>query len=130
MRVRDNTWLDPVPEPGYQYPEGRWFGDSAWGRTRLKKEIPNDAELTAYLEPQWRWIDAIQNDFAARADWCVKEFKDANHAPVVQRERRAQSDVKAGETVKLAASATDPDGNKLTCQMVAIRRRRFRHRRP
>jgi hypothetical protein len=68
VRVRDNTWLDPVSEPGYRYPEGRWFTGSAWGRTRLKKGIPNDAELISYLEPQWRWIDALQNDFAARAD--------------------------------------------------------------
>ncbi|MCP5558967.1 MAG: DUF1593 domain-containing protein [Verrucomicrobiaceae bacterium] len=116
VKVRDNTWLDPVAEPSYHYPEGRWFGDSAWGRTRLKKEIPNDAALTAYLEPQWRWIDAIQNDFAARADWCVKEFKDANHAPVMQLNGALDRTVKAGEIVKLAASATDPDGNKLACR--------------
>lgn len=116
VKVRDNTWLDPVAEPAYQYPEGRWFGDSAWGRTRLKEEIPNDAELTAYLEPQWRWIDAIQNDFAARADWCVNEFNEANHAPVIQLNGPLNQTVKAGETVKLAASATDPDGDKLTCK--------------
>ena len=116
VRVRDNTWLDPVLEPSYQYPEGRWFGNSAWGRTRVKKELPNDAALTAYLEPQWRWIDALQNDFAARADWCVKEFKDANHAPVIQLNGALDRTVKAGEMVKLAASATDPDGNKPACR--------------
>jgi hypothetical protein len=116
VKVRDNTWLDPVSEPGYQYPEGRWFTGSAWGRTRLKKEIPDDADLNAYLEPQWRWIDAFQNDFAARADWCVKEFKDANHAPVIQLDGAPNRTVKTGETVKLAASATDPDGNKLACR--------------
>ena len=116
VRVRENTWLDPVIEPGYRYPEGRWFGDSAWGRIRVKKEIPNDAELTAYLEPQWRWIDAIQNDFAARADWCVKEFKDANHPPVIHLNGALNRTVKAGETVKLAATATDPDGDKLACR--------------
>lgn len=116
VKVRDNTWLDPVAESAYQYPEGRWFGDSAWGRTRLKEEIPNDAELTAYLEPQWRWIDAIQNDFAARADWCVNEFNEANHAPVIQLNGPLNQTVKAGETVKLAASASDPDRDKLTCK--------------
>ena len=63
VKVRENTWLDPVTEPGYRYPTGRRYTGSAWGRTRLKKGIPNDAELTAYLKPQWRWIDAIQNDF-------------------------------------------------------------------
>ena len=83
VRVRDNTWLDPVGEPGYRYPEGRWYTDSAWGRQRLKKEIPQDAALAAYLEPQWRWLAAIQNDFAVRADWCVKPYAEANHPPVV-----------------------------------------------
>ena len=83
-RVRENTWLDPVSEPGYKYPEGKWFTSTAWGRNRLKLEIPNDAKLIEYLKPQWRWLDAIQNDWAARADWCVKSYQDANHPPVVK----------------------------------------------
>jgi hypothetical protein len=111
---RDNTWLDPVSEPGYEYPPGRWYSRSAWGRERLRKEIPNDVELTAYLKPQWRWIDVIQNDFAARADWCVKDFKDANHAPVPTVVGPLDRTVRPGERVKLAATATDPDGDKLT----------------
>jgi hypothetical protein len=114
VKVRENTWLDPVTEPGYQYPEGRWYTSSAWGRQRLKKEIPNDAELIAYLKPQWRWIGALQNDFAARADWCVKEFNEANHAPVVKADGKLTRDVNPGETVKLSAAATDPDQDKLT----------------
>ncbi len=114
VKVRGNTWLDPVSEPGYEYPAGRWYTGSAWGRQRVKQEIPNDEALTAYLRPQWRWIDAIQNDFAARADWCVKEFKDANHAPVVSVDGGLSREVTPGETVKLSASATDPDGDKLT----------------
>ena len=114
INVRENTWLDPVSEPGYQYPEGRWYGDSAWGRQRLKKEITNDAALVDYLRPQWRWIGAIQNDFAARADWCVKEFEHANHHPVVRVDGELTRSVKPGETVRLAATATDPDGDKLS----------------
>jgi hypothetical protein len=115
VRVRDNTWLDPVSEPGYRYPEGRWYGNSAWGRTRLKKEIPHDAELVAYLKPQWRWIDALQNDFAARADWCVKPYHQANHAPVAALAHPRDLSAAPGSTVKLsAAGSTDPDGNKLS----------------
>lgn len=113
VHVRENTWLDPVLEPGFQYPEGRWYTNSAWGRQRLKKEITNDAELIAYLKPQWRWISALQNDFAARADWCVKEFDEANHAPVVKVDKLTR-DVNPGETVKLAATAHDSDGDELT----------------
>jgi hypothetical protein len=115
VKVRENTWLDPVAEPGYQYPEGRWYTSNAWGRTRLKKEIPNDAELIAYLKPQWRWIAALQNDFAARADWCVKPYAEANHPPVVVLAHANDLTAKPGETVKLSAQGTsDPDGNKLT----------------
>ena len=62
----------------------------------------------------WRWIDAIQNDFAARADWCVKDFRDANHPPVAKVKGSLMRDVKPGDTVKLAATASDPDGNRLT----------------
>ena len=114
VRIRENTWLDPVAEPGYQYPPGRWYTSSAWGRTRLKKQIPNDAELTAYLEPQWRWIEAQQNDFAARADWSTKSFAEANHAPVVALAHPRDLSARAGATLKLSAAGTrDPDGDKL-----------------
>lgn len=112
-KVRENTWLDPVAESDYEYPAGRWYGNSAWGRQRLKREIPNDSELIAYLRPQWRWIGAIQNDFAARADWCVKDFKGANHHPVVQVAGELTREVKPGESVQLTCAATDPDGDEL-----------------
>ena len=82
--------------------------------TTLKKGIPNDAALVDYLEPQWRWIEAFQNDFAARADWCVKSFQEANHAPVVKVDGALGRDMKPGETLKLAAIATDPDDDALT----------------
>lgn len=115
VRVRENTWLDPVPEPGYRYPEGRWFTGSAWGRAYMRDRYPAAPHLMrAYFDPQTRWIVALQNDFAARADWCVKDFKDANHAPVITLDGPLDRTVRAGETVKLAASATDPDGDKLS----------------
>jgi hypothetical protein len=47
-------------------------------------------------------------------DWCVKDFNEANHPPVARIEGDLHRDVKPGETVKLAAKATDPDGHKLT----------------
>lgn len=114
VKVRDNTWLDPVTETGYQYPEGRWFGNSAWGRERLKKEIPNDKELTQYLEPLWRWTTALQNDFAARANWCVASFTSANHPPVV-KVNGLNRKVQPGTVIMLSAKGSkDPDGNKLS----------------
>lgn len=81
----------------------------------MKKEIANDAALTAYLEPQWRWIDALQNDFAARADWCVKPYDQANHPPLVKLANAVDRKVRPGETVSLSAKGTtDPDRDKLT----------------
>ncbi|GAA4450038.1 DUF1593 domain-containing protein [Nibrella saemangeumensis] len=69
-------------------------------------------EDTAY--PQTRWINAIQNDFAARADWCVQDYKEANHPPVVTLTHEPDVLVKPGGRVNLSASATDPDGDALT----------------
>ncbi len=115
VKIRDNAWLDPVLEPGYRYPKGRWYTGSAWGRTRLKKGIQNDAELIAYLKPMWRWIDAMQNDFAARADWCVKPYDQANHPPIVNLTHALDMKVRPGQKVSLSAvGSTDPDGDALT----------------
>jgi len=115
IRVRGNTWLDPVLEKNYQYPDGRWYTKTAWGRTRLKQEIPNDTNLTNYLKPMWRWTEAFQNDFAARADWCVLSYKDANHPPIGMLKNEQDIKVKPGTTVKLSAKGTsDPDGDELT----------------
>lgn len=63
--------------------------------------------------PQTRWIPALQNDFAARADWCVKSYKEANHAPVAKLNQAPDLRVKPGQVVTLSGAATDPDGNKV-----------------
>ncbi|MBT3269346.1 DUF1593 domain-containing protein [Candidatus Poribacteria bacterium] len=115
VHVRENLWLDPVLDPHYQYPEGRWYTNSAWGRSRLRERIADDAELTAYLKPMWRWTEAFQNDFAARADWCVNPFAEANHPPTVKLEHARDLVAKSGETVSLSArGSSDPDGDELT----------------
>jgi hypothetical protein len=70
--------------------------------------------LRAYLKPTWRWIDALQNDFAARADWCVKSYQEANHPPAVVLTNALDLKVRPGATVKLSARGTsDPDGDAL-----------------
>jgi hypothetical protein len=61
----------------------------------------------------WRWIDALQNDFAARADWCVNDYAHANHQPIVKCNLKDVC-VKKGKKIRLSAKGTsDPDGNKL-----------------
>lgn len=61
--------------------------------------------------PQTRWIDVLQNDFAARADWCVMPYAKANHPPAVTVGESAIR-AKPGTSVRLSVKATDPDGNK------------------
>lgn len=57
-----------------------------------------------------RYLRPYQEEFAARADWCVSSYEDCNHAPVVSVE---ELDVEAapGEHVTLNASIEDPDGD-------------------
>lgn len=115
IKVRDNTWLDPVPEPGYQYPTGRWYTKSAWGRQKMLGYPQDTALMKVYFKPMWRWADAFQNDFAARADWCVKSYKEANHPPVVKLKNNLNINAKPGSKISLSAKGTrDPDGDKLT----------------
>jgi len=64
---------------------------------------------------QVRWFGVLQNDFATRAEWCVKKYSEANHAPRVSVENN-QITAKAGEKIILKGSATDPDKNQLTYQ--------------
>lgn len=63
----------------------------------------------------WRWREEFQNDFAARMDWCVKNYQQANHPPLAKLAQADQLTVKAGEEFKLSAKGSlDPDGDKLT----------------
>ena len=115
-RLRANVWLDPVPQEGYEYPEGRWYTRSAWGRSAMRRNEAEEQELrTEYFKPIWRWTAALQNDFAARTDWCVKPYEEANHPPVVRLGHDVDLTAKPGETVRLSAEGTiDPDGDELS----------------
>jgi len=115
-KVRENTWLDPVPDPDYTYPEGRWHGSSAWGRHYMRYEYPENPDLKKeYFKPITRWTDALQNDFAARADWCVNSYDEANHPPVVKLVNALDINAKPGAIIKLSAKGTiDPDGDELS----------------
>ena len=116
INVRENTWLDPVPEPDYTYPEGRWYTATAWGRKYMREAYPENPDLMKeYFKPIARWADAFQNDFAARADWCVKSYDEANHPPVVKLANALDMVAKPGSKIKLSAKGTsDPDGDELS----------------
>ena len=63
--------------------------------------------------PQIRWIEAIQEDFAARADWCIMDYENANHPPIAAPVSPRRTNARAGTTVPLKIRATDPDGDDL-----------------
>ena len=63
----------------------------------------------------WRWREAYQNDFAARMDWTIKPYEEANHPPVVTLDHPAHLTARARERVTLSATqSTDPDGDALS----------------
>jgi hypothetical protein len=63
----------------------------------------------------WRWRSAYQNDFAARMDWTIKPYNQANHPPVPKLAHANRLTAKPGERVDLsAAGSTDPDGDALS----------------
>lgn len=72
------------------------------------------ATFTGYKTTLWRWRDDFQNDFAARMDWCLQSFEEANHPPVPVLSTPERMTVKSGGNVFLDASqSTDPDGDNL-----------------
>ena len=113
--VRENTWLDPVPLSNYKYPEGRWYTNTAWGRMYMREEYPQNLDrMREYFKPLARWVDAMQKDFAARADWCVQSYEEANHPPVVVAGNDLDLRAKPGSKIQLSAKGTyDPDGDDL-----------------
>ena len=109
--------LDNLNHPEY----GGWGG-----RLKQSATAPNrweDGEDVADINPitqekdlaypQIRWLKTLQLDFAARADWCVSSYEEANHAPEVSLLHGEKIMVSPNEKVNLKGVATDPDGDAL-----------------
>lgn len=45
----------------------------------------------------WQWREDFQNDFAARMDWCIKPYEEANHPPVIVLTHPERITVKSGQ---------------------------------
>lgn len=82
-----------------------------YGRAVKKDTVLfNDYKITI-----GRWRVDFQNDFAARMDWCLSSYEEANHAPVPVLSHSENITVKSGEGFSLDASkSTDPDGDNLS----------------
>ena len=115
------VWKDPAREGGF----GFGFPGGPRGRApqperpkvvfdRLQGDTNPDTGEVDMFYPQARWVEVLQNDFAARADWCVKDYADANHMPAVSVKGGLDITAKPGEKVTLQGAAKDPDGNAVS----------------
>jgi hypothetical protein len=103
--------LRSLENPGYGGWGGRFIPEKP-GVTNVWRDAEDDGDL---FKPIWRWAEAFQNDWAARADWCVKPYREANHPPVVNLAVPKDIEAVPGDIVKLSVSgSTDPDGDKLS----------------
>jgi hypothetical protein len=68
----------------------------------------------------FRWRTDFQNDFATRMDWCINDFKNANHNPVAVINNDKTRDVLYQEAISGsrftldATGSSDPDGDMLS----------------
>ena len=104
--------LRSLEHPGY----GGWGG-------RFTREKPDSAVWKGAHDggdlgkPIWRFAEAFQNDWAARADWCVLDYEHANHPPQARVDGPLDRTARPNQRVELTAKAsTDPDGDRLTFQ--------------
>jgi len=123
-----NNGLGNPEHPDY----GSWGGRYEWYTPRYRKWFMEEETRPIWSNAEdevkgvddnyyssdkatiWRWRSAYQNDFAARMDWCVKKYSEANHPPIAKLNHANNMEVIAGDTVRLsAAGSTDPDGNQL-----------------
>jgi hypothetical protein len=123
------SWLHLVNnglESYTDYTIGGWGGRGIYDNIAEKpnhindKAIEEDGDANKHY---WRWVIAAQNDYAARADWCVVDYAEANHAPVAAFNGTTvnsgppvlKMNAKPNQTISLDASgSTDPDNDKLS----------------
>ena len=91
------------------YSSGGWGGRYISVNGNYWKDAQDDNNKHKTL---WRWIPDLQNDFAARMDWCTKSYMEANHPPVIESIVSPRM-VKPGQKVELNATGSDPDGDNI-----------------
>lgn len=96
------------------------------GRYGPHEKFPGKSYFWANQEDGWngstnrdntlvRWAVALQNDFRARLDWCVKPWNQANHPPVAKVKGALKRTVHPSSRVSLSAiGSSDPEGQALS----------------
>jgi hypothetical protein len=80
--------LDDLEHTGYGGWGGRFVKEHGSKNTWCGAKDDGDIDM-----PLWRWSEAFQNDWAARADWCVRDYDEANHNPRVVVNGRPGKDI-------------------------------------
>lgn len=101
---------------------GGWSGrlspsavvDNVWEDNLASFDYNPESGKMDRFYSQTRWIKDLQNDFAARVAWTLKDYKEANHAPEVKIQEGLDLKVKPGQKITLHAEGQDPDGDKLS----------------
>lgn len=106
---------------GHEHPSfGGWGGlahrtdegRDTWAVVRVGLGAPPHDETSVT-----RWFADAQQDFAARLRWSVTaEFGGANHHPALEISPGLDLRAAPGESVALAATVADPDGDRVTCR--------------
>ena len=109
-------WLRAI-DNGLRAGEDMTYG--GWGGRYVPMEYAANPDAVYYTSaPETsmaHWMEAIQNDFATRADWCVTPvYENANHAPIVTIAEGLDFTAAPGEQVSLSAVSGDPDGDMVS----------------
>jgi hypothetical protein len=101
--------LRSLEHPGFGSWGGRFIqeksGSAVWKGARDGSDLG---------KPIWRFSEAFQNDWAARADWCVLDYEQANHPPQARVSGSLDRIARPNERIKLnAKQSTDPDKDGL-----------------
>ena len=113
-----DTGLRSLEDPAFGSYGGRYYLDTSmknskgqqlnWYKTVQDYDPLQDKKVNS----DWRWMADLQHEFATRADWCITpNYDDANHAPALSIKEGLDFTAKPGETLKLHAEASDPDGD-------------------
>jgi hypothetical protein len=119
----DNVAFNPLLNTGIQNPAnpllGGWGGRATqtsttpdlWTMVATEKD-PTGVDVADYTT--LRWAAAAQNDFAARMQWTLTpRYRDGNHPPRVAIHAGDTIRVSPGSSITLAATATDPDRDRV-----------------
>lgn len=104
---------EPETRPIWTNTSDTWTPYVPSDQKRAVKRAPK--EFAGNHVTLWRWRDDFQHDFAARMDWTIKSYAEANHPPVPRLNHPDRLTVRSGQGITLDASgSSDPDGDSIS----------------